>query len=201
MQSTPTFTLMETASKSHLVIISSSESRIISGLRAVLSIRSRCALDHIPHGLVHFSSVAHLCLTPCNPLACSTSGLLVHHQLLELAQTHVHQVSDPIQPSHPLSSLSPAFNLSQHQGLFQWVSSFISGGQSIGASGSASVLPMNIQDWFLLGLTGLIFLLSKGLSRVFSNTTVKNINFSTFSLPYGLTLTSIHDYWKNHSFD
>ena len=105
MQSTPTFTLMETAFKSHLVIISSSESRI-SGLCAVLSIRSSCALDYTPHGLVHFSSVAHLCLTPCNPLACSTPGLPVHHQLLELAQIQVHQIGDAIQPCHPLVSFS-----------------------------------------------------------------------------------------------
>ena len=70
------------------------------------------------------SSVAQLCLTLCDPLDCSTSGLPVHHQLPEFAQTHVHQVSDAIQPSHPLLSPSPpAFNLSQHQSLFQWVSS------------------------------------------------------------------------------
>ena len=68
-------------------------------------------------------SVTKSCLTLCNPMDCSTPGLPVHHQLLELAQTHVHWVSDAIQPSHPLSSPSPAFNLSQHQGLFQWVSS------------------------------------------------------------------------------
>ena len=77
---------------------------------------------------------------------------------------------DAIQSSHPLSSPSPAFNLSQQQGLFPWVRLFAIGGQRIGAS--ASVLPVNIQDWFPLGLTGLISLLSKGLSRVFSSTTV-----------------------------
>ena len=67
---------------------------------------------------VQFSSVAQSCPTLCNPMDCSTPGLPVHHQLLEF--THVHQVSDAIQPSHPLSSPSPpAFNLSQHQGLFQ----------------------------------------------------------------------------------
>ena len=66
------------------------------------------------------SSVAQSYLTLCNPMDCSTPGFPVHHQLLKLAQTHVHQVSDAIQPSHPLSSTSsPAFNLSQHQGLFQ----------------------------------------------------------------------------------
>jgi len=66
------------------------------------------------------SSVAQSCLTLCEPMNHSTPGLPVHHQLMELAQTHVYQVSDAIQPSHPLSSPSPlAFNLSQHQGLFQ----------------------------------------------------------------------------------
>ena len=67
-----------------------------------------------------FSSVAQSCLTLCNPMDCSTPGLPVHHQLLEFTQTHAHRVSESIQPSHPLSSPSPpAFNLSQHQGLFQ----------------------------------------------------------------------------------
>ena len=73
---------------------------------------------------VQFSSVAQSCPTLCNPMNCSTPGLPVHHQLLESTQTHVHQVGDAIQPSHPLSSPSPpALNLSQHQGLFNWVSS------------------------------------------------------------------------------
>ena len=67
-----------------------------------------------------FSSVAQLCLTLCDPMDCSAPGFPVHHQLLELIQIHDHQVSDAIQPSHPLSSPSPpAFILSQHQGLFQ----------------------------------------------------------------------------------
>ena len=69
---------------------------------------------------VQFSSLTQSCLTLCHPMDCSTPGFLVYHQLLELAQTHVHQVGDAIQPSHPLSSPSPpAFNLSQHQGIFQ----------------------------------------------------------------------------------
>ena len=76
---------------------------------------------------------------------------------------------------------------------------FASGGQSIGAS--ASVLPVKIQDWFLLGLTGWICLQSKGLSRVFSNTTVQSINYLVFSFLYTPILTSIHDYWRKHSFD
>ena len=73
-----------------------------------------------------FSSVQlhKSCLTFCDPMNCSTPGLPVHHQLPEPTQTHVHRVSDAIQPSHPLSSPSPpALNLSQHQGLFKWVSS------------------------------------------------------------------------------
>ena len=70
-----------------------------------------------------FISVVQSYLTLCNPLDCSTPGLPVHHQLLELAQTHVHWVSDAIQPTHPLSYPPPAFSLSQKQGLFQWVSS------------------------------------------------------------------------------
>ena len=74
--------------------------------------------------LCHFSSVTQSHPTLCGPMNRSTPGLPVHHQLPEFTQTHVHQVSDAIQPSHPLSSPSPpAFNLSQHQGLFQWVSS------------------------------------------------------------------------------
>ena len=114
----------------------------------------------------------------CDPMDCSTSGFPVYHQVPEPTQTHVHCVSDAIQPSHPLSSPSPpAFNLSQHQGLFQGVGSSLSDGQSIGVSGSASVLPMNIQDWFPLGWTSWISLQSKRLSRVFSNTTVQKHQF------------------------
>ena len=71
-----------------------------------------------------FSSVTQSCLTLCDPMDCSTPGLPVHHQLPEFTQTHVHWVGDAIQPSHPLSFPSPpALNLSQHQGLFKWVSS------------------------------------------------------------------------------
>ena len=73
---------------------------------------------------VQFSSVAQSCPTLCNPMDCSMPGLPVHHQLPEFTQTHIRWVGDAIQPSHPLSSHSlPAFNLSQHQGLFKWVSS------------------------------------------------------------------------------
>ena len=72
---------------------------------------------------VQFSSVAQLCPTLCSPMNRSTPGFSVHHQLLELIQTQVHWVGDAIQPSHPLSSPSPALNPSQHQSLFQWVNS------------------------------------------------------------------------------
>ena len=81
--------------------------------------------------------------------------------------------------------------------VFSNESVFCIGGQSIGASASASVLPMNIQDWFPLGLTALISLQSKGLSRVFSNTQFKSISSSVLSFLYGPTLIPIHDYWKN----
>ena len=103
---------------------------------------------------------------------CSTPGFPVHHQLPELTQTHVHWVSDAIQPSHALSSPSPpSLYLSQHQGLFQWVN-LLHQVAKVGVSASTSVLPMNTQDWSL-GWTGWISLQSKGLSRVFSNTTVQ----------------------------
>ena len=72
------------------------------------------------HAVHWFSSVTQSCPTLCDPMDCSTPGLPVHHQLPEFTQTHVHWVGDAIQPSHPLSSPSPAFNLSQHQSLFQW---------------------------------------------------------------------------------
>ena len=108
---------------------------------------------------VQFSSVAQFCLTLCNPMDCSTPGFPVHQQPPELAQTHAHRVGDAIQPSHLLSSPSPPdLNLFQHQGLFQWVSSSHQVAKVLGVSMSASVLLMNIQGWFSLGLTGLISL-------------------------------------------
>ena len=124
---------------------------------------------------VRGSSVAQSYPTLCDLIDCGTPGLPVHHQLPEFTETHVHWVGDAIQPSHPLSFPSPpAFNLPQCQGLFQWVTS---GGQSIGVSTSAPVLPVNIQVWFPLGWTSWISLQSKGLSRVFSNTTVQKHQF------------------------
>ena len=123
---------------------------------------------------VQFSSVAQSCPTLCDPMNRSPPGLPVHHQLLEFTQTHIHQVSDAIQPSHPLSSPSPlAPNPSQHQSfpmsqLFAW------GDQSTGVSALAPFLPKKSQGWSPSEWIGWISLQSKGLSRVFFNTTVQN---------------------------
>ena len=123
---------------------------------------------NLVHKLLQFSSIAQSCPTLCNPMNHSMPGLPAHHPLQESTQTHVHRVSDAIQPPHPLLSPSPpALNLSQHQGLFQ-SQFFASAGQSIGVSPSTSVPPMNTQDWSPLGQTGWISLQSKELSRVFS---------------------------------
>ena len=96
----------------------------------------------------------------------------------------------------PFFSCPPSFPESGSVAMSQF---FPSGGQSIGASALASVLPMNIQGWLPIGLTGWISLQSKGLSRVFSNTTVQKHQF--FGFLSGPTLTSLRGYWKNHSFD
>ena len=144
-------------------------------------VRFCCTSKWISYVVVR-CSVAKPCPNLCNPMNCTTPGFPALHYLPEFVQTHVHWVGDAIQPSHLLSCSSPfVFNLSQHQGLSQWVSFFPSGGQSFGVSASASVLPMNIQGWFLLGLTDLISLLSKELSRVFPSTIVKkHLFFSAF---------------------
>ena len=118
-----------------------------------------------------------------------------------LLKTHVFWVSDAIQPSHPLVPPSPlALNLSSHQGLFQLTWLFASGGQRTGASASVSVLPMNTQGWFPLELNSL-FLLSKGLSRVFSSTTIQKRKLSGIQPSLWSNSMSVYDYWKNHSFD
>ena len=127
---------------------------------------------------VQFSLVAQLCLILHDPMDCSTPGFPVRHQLPELAQSHVHWVSDAIQPFHPLLSPSPpAFRLSQHQGLFQWVSSLHHLAKVVELQFQHQSFQWNIQDWFPLGLTGLISLQSKGISRVLSNTTVQKHQF------------------------
>ena len=114
---------------------------------------------------VQFSSVIQLSL--CNPKHCNSPGFPIYHQLSELAQTHVHLVSDAIQPSSDAISFSivrfSCLRTFLALGSFPVSHVFTSGGQSIGVSALASVLPMNIQDWFPLGLTGLITLQSRGL--------------------------------------
>ena len=125
---------------------------------------------------VQLSSVTQSCLTLSDPTNRSTPGLPVHHQLPEFIQTHVHRVSDAIQPSHPLPTLSPpAPNPSQHYSLFQWVNSSLE---------VAKVLEFQLQHHSFqrnpradLLQNGWISLQSKGLSRVFSNTTVQKHQF------------------------
>ena len=119
-------------------------------------------------------------------------------------QPHEPQHDRPPCPSNHLILCHPYFSHLQSfpaSGSFQRSQFFAAGGQSTGVSASASVLPMSIQNWFPLGWTGWISLQSKGLSRVFSNTTVQKHQFFGAKLFYSPTLTSIHDHWKNHSFD
>ena len=139
--------------------------------------------------------------TLCDPKDCSTPGLPVHHQLQELTQTHCPSsrwchptISSSVVPFSHLQSF-PA------SGSFPLSRLFASGGQCIGASASVLVLPVNIQSWFPLGLTSLISLLPKRLSRVFSNTTVwKHRFFGT--QPSLWSNSHIHTWhWKPHSFD
>ena len=152
--------------------------------------------------MYQFSSVTQLCPTLCDPMNHSTPGLPVHHKLPEFTQTHAHRVSDAIQPSHPLSSpFHPAPNSSQHQGLFQWVSS---------SHEVAKVLEFQLQhqsfQW-----TPRTYLLQEGLvgspcspsdSQESSPTLqFKSINFLALSFLHSPALTSIHDHWKNHSLD
>ena len=124
-------------------------------------------------------SITQSCPTLCDPMDCRTPGFPVLHHLPELDQTHVHWVGDAIQPSHPLLIVpfSSCLQSLPASGSFLMSWLFASRGQSIGTSVSVSVLPKNIQGWFPLGLTGLISLLSKGFSRVFSNTTVQKHQF------------------------
>ena len=149
-----------------------------------------------------FSSVAQLCLILCDPKGCSTPGFPVHHQLPELAQTHVYWVGDTIQPFQPLSCpCPPALNLSEHQGLFKWVSTL---------HRVAEVLEFLLQhqssQWTprtdLLSDVLVGSLCNPRDSQESSPTTqFKSINSLALSFLYSPTLTSIHDYWKNYSFD
>jgi len=151
--------------------------------------------------IVQFSSVTQSCLTLCDPMDRSTPGLPVHHQLPEFTQTHVHWVSDAIQPYHPLSSPSPpALNLSQHQGLFKWVSS---------SHQVAKLLEFQLQhqsfQWIFRTnflQDGLVWSCSPRDSQESSPTPqFKSINSSALSFLHSPTLTSIHDHWKNHRLD
>ena len=129
------------------------------------------------------SSIAQLCPTLCDPVHCSMPGLSVHHQLLEFTQTPVHRVSDAIPPSHALSSPSPAFNLSQHQGLCKWV---------ISPHQVYKVLELQLQHQSLQWIFKTDPLESKRLSRVFSNTPVQKHQF--FRTQLSLWSNSQHPY-------
>ena len=135
------------------------------------------------HNLILFTSATQSCPTLCSLIDCRTPGFSVHHQLPDLTQTHMHWISDAIQPSHPLSSPSlPAFNLSQHQGLFQWVvlcirwPKYWSFSFSISPSSEYSGLISFRMDWLdLLAVQGTL-----ESPLVFSNTTVlKHLFFGT----------------------
>ena len=124
---------------------------------------------------------------------CSMPGFPVHHQLLELTRTHVHQVSDAIQPSHPLSSPSPhTFNLSQHHGLFKWVSSSHKVAKVLEFQLHHQSFQWNTQGWSPLGWTGWISLQYKRLSRVFFNTTIQKHQF--FSAQFFFIVQISHPY-------
>ena len=142
-----------------------------------------------------------LCPALCDSVNHSTPGFPVHHQLLELAQTHVHWLGAATQPSHPVTHFCSCLQSFPALGSFPMSLLFTSGGQRIGASTSASVLPVNIQGWFPLRLSGLISLLSNHSQEFNPAVQYKTTNFSVLSLLYGPTFTSVHDYWKNHSFD
>ena len=135
-----------------------------------------------PHGL----QPARLPCPSPTPEACSSS--------CSLSWWYHPTVSSSVVPFSFLQSFTAT-------GSFPMSQFFASGGQSIGVAASASVLPINSQDWSPLGWTGWISLQSKGLPRVFSNTTVQKHQFSVLSFIYSPTLTSVHDYWKNHSLD
>ena len=138
----------------------------------------------------------------CDPMDHSTPGLPVHHQLPEFTQTHVHWVSDAIQPSHPLSSPSPpAFNLFPASRSCKMSQLFASGGQSIGVSASTAVLPMNTQDWSPLRWTGWPPCNPRDSQESSPTPQFKSISSLALSFLYSPTLTSIHDYWKSHNLD
>ena len=148
--------------------------------------------------VVESLSRVQLFVTPWTAACQASSAFTISHSLLKLMSTESVMPSNISSSVVRFSSCPQSFPAS---GSFQMSRFFTSGGQSIGASVSASILSMNIQGWFPLGLTGLISWLSKGLSKVFSSTTVQKHQFLGPQPSYGPTFTSIHNYWKNHSFD
>ena len=146
-------------------------------------------------------SVAQSCPTLFDPMNCSTPGLHVHHQLPEFTETHVHRVSDAIQPSHPLSSPSPAPNPSQHHSLFQWVNS--SHEVAKGLEFQLSHRSFRRNPWVGRLQNGLVGSPCGPRDPQESSPTpqFKSINSSALSLLHSPTLTSIHDHRKNHSLD
>ena len=150
------------------------------------------------YNYLQFSSVAQSCLTLCDPMNRSTPGLPVHHQLPDFTQTHVHWVSDAIQPSHPLTSPSPpAPNPSQHQSLFQWVNS--SHQVAKDWSFSFSIIPSKEHPGLISFRMDCLDLPAvQGTLQEFSPTPqFKNINSLALSFLHSPILTSIHDHWKN----
>ena len=145
-----------------------------------------------------FSSVAQSCPTLRDPMNRSTPGLPVHHQLPDSLK--LMSIESVMPSNHFILRHSPLLLPSILPSIRVFITSqfFKSAGQSIGVSASASVLPMNTQDWFPLGWTGWNSLQSKGLSRVF-NITVQKHQFFGAQLSCSPTLTSIHDYWKNYT--
>ena len=143
---------------------------MVRGYQSNLFTSTWCCLGAPLSEVSSVGSDTQSCPALCDPMDCSMPGFAVHHQLMELAQSHVHRVSDAIQPSHFLSFPLLSSTFPSIRG-FSNESVLHTGGLSIRAS--ASVLPMNIKDWFPLGLTGLASLQSKRPSRVFSNTTVQ----------------------------
>ena len=136
-----------------------------------------------------------------NPMDCSTPGFPVYHQLPELAQTNAHWVSDAIQPPHLLSPPSPpAFSLSQHQGLFQWMSSSIIRWPKYW-SFSFSISPSNKYGGWISFRMDWIPCSPRNPQESSPTPQFKSINSSVLSFLYSTTLTSIHDYWKNYSLD
>ena len=150
-----------------------------------------------------FNSVTRLCPTLCNPVDCSMPVFSVHHQLPKLAQTHVYRVSDAIQSSHPLSSspFSSCLQFFSASGSFPMSQFFTSGGQSIGASISTSTFQLIfrtdfLQDWLVWSPC-----CPRDSQESSPTPHFKSINSLALSFLHSSTLTSIHDYWKNHNFD